>query len=61
MNKIVMRSVFAFMQIIFIFILSSILMALDWWPVSAFETFVIVAVYTIFFELYTIRDNINKE
>ena len=61
MNKIVACGVCALVQLLIILILSGILVSLDWWPATALETFVIVAAYAIFFDLYKIQDNVRKE
>ena len=61
MDTIVVCSVCALLQLLIVLILSGILVSLDWWPATALETFVIVAAYAIFFNLYKNQDDVRKE
>lgn len=61
MDKIVVCSACALLQLLIVLILSGILVSLDWWPATALETFVMVATYAIFFDLYKIQDDVHKE
>lgn len=61
MDKNIVCSVCALLQLLIVLILSGILVSLDWWSATALETFVIVAAYAIFFDLYKIQDDARKE